>query len=194
MTVPHLEASLHWYAIRTHAKQEDRAESNLLAWNVETFAPRCKGIRRNQFKKEPTYFVKPLFTGYIFARFNAQEMLGKVRYTRGVHSIVSVGESPAPIEDELIELIKSRRDSSGLVRLEEEMKSGDEVLVNDGPFSGFVGVFERRMKDSERVAVLLNTITYRVRVIVPSASVAKLRGPGVTPASPHQAGGEASGD
>lgn len=183
MTVPQLEASLHWYAIHTHAKQEDRAESNLLAWDVETFAPRCKSIRRSQFRKEPSYFVKPLFSRYIFARFNALEMLGKVRYTRGVHSIVSVGGSPAPIDDELIELIKSRRDSSGLIRLEEEMKSGDEVLVNHGPFSGFVGVFERKMKGQERVAILLKTVTYRVRVIVPSASVAKLDGPGLTPAS-----------
>ena len=181
MTVPHLEPSPQWYAIHTHPKQEDRAESNLRAWNVETFAPRCKSLRRSQFRKEPSYYVKPLFSRYIFARFSAPEMLGKVRYTRGVHSIVSVGETPAVIDEELISLIQSRRDPAGFVRLEEEIKSGDEVLVNHGPFSGFVGVFERRMKDSERVAILLKTVAYRVRVIVPSASVAKLKRPALIP-------------
>jgi transcriptional antiterminator RfaH len=185
MNVPHQEPSLQWYAIHTHARQEDRAESNLRAWNVETFAPRCKSLRRNQFRKEPSYFIKPLFSRYIFARFDAREMLSKIRYTRGVHSIVSVGETPAIIDSELIDLIMSRRDSAGLVRLEEEMQPGDEVLVNDGPFSGFVGVFERRMKDSERVAILLKTVTYKIRVIVPGASVAKLDGRELTTAPSH---------
>lgn len=182
MIVPRLESSPHWYAIHTHAKQEDRAESNLRAWNVEVFAPHCKSIRRSQFKSEPSYFVKPLFSRYIFARFDASTMLGKVRYTRGVHSIVSVGETPAIIDDELIALIMERRDAAGLVRLEEEMKAGDEVLVKYGTFGGFVGVFERRMKDSERVAILLKTVAYQMRVIVPGASVAKLNAPGLTPA------------
>jgi hypothetical protein len=33
-----------WYAIRTHLNQENRAEANLRAWNVEIFFPR---IRKN---------------------------------------------------------------------------------------------------------------------------------------------------
>ena len=34
-----------WYAIHTHPKQENRAESNLQAWNVETFIPRIRDCR-----------------------------------------------------------------------------------------------------------------------------------------------------
>ncbi|HEV2707915.1 MAG TPA: transcription termination/antitermination NusG family protein, partial [Pyrinomonadaceae bacterium] len=74
-----------WYAIYTHAKQEERAESNLRAWRVETFNPKAKEIRKRN--SNPNGFVTTqLFPRYIFARFVAQNLLHKVSYTRGVHS------------------------------------------------------------------------------------------------------------
>ncbi len=174
MTALPREASLHWYAIHTHARQEDRAENNLRAWNVEAFTPRCLGRRRQEFKTRPSFFVKPLFPGYIFARFNARTMLHKIRFTRGVRSVISVGDQPAPIEDELIGIIKSKMDEDGIVSLEDNFRAGDDVMVRGGYFSGFAGVFERRMKDSERVMILLKTINSQVRVIVPVNDITKL--------------------
>ena len=61
-----------WYVLHTHPKQENRAESNLLSWNVETFVPRYKTRRRNQFKSNPGYTVRPLFPGYIFVRLGCE--------------------------------------------------------------------------------------------------------------------------
>ncbi len=162
-----------WYAIHTHAKQEARAESNLLSWNVETFAPRYLSRRRREFKREPTYTAKPLFPGYIFARFDAEAMSHKIRYTRGVRGIVNVGGRPAPIEDAVISMIMSRYGEDGFIRLGNEIEPGDEVVVLCGTFSGLKGVFERRMTDSERVAILLKTITYTFRVVLPDQHVTK---------------------
>jgi len=174
MTAVSREASLRWYAIHTHARQEQRAESNLLAWNVEAFTPRCLGRRRQEFRPRPSFFVKPLFPGYIFARFNAPTMLHKVRFTRGVRGVISVGDEPAPIEDEMISIIKSKMGKDGLVRLEDDFREGDEVLVRGGHFSGFVGVFERKLRDSERVMILLKTISSQVRIIVADDDIAKV--------------------
>lgn len=162
-----------WYAIHTHAKQEGRAESNLLAWNVETFLPRYQSQRRHEFRKEPVYTAKPLFPGYIFAHFDAEAMSHNIRYTRGVHSIVSVGDWPAPVDDAVISMIMSRRGEDGFIRLGNEIKPGDDVIVRDGPFGGFEGVFERRMKDTERVMIMLKTVTYPFRVVLPDVNVVK---------------------
>src|SRR5262245_41543116 len=93
-----------WYAIRTHPKQENRAESNLKAWNVEVFLPRIRDCRFNEFTYEPSYFIKPLFPGYLFARFALDNLFHKVRFTRGVHSVVSVANAPAPVDDSVIEI------------------------------------------------------------------------------------------
>lgn len=167
------EGVLHWYAIHTHSRQEVRAESNLLAWNVETFLPRYLSRRRQEFRAEPVRTVKPLFPGYLFARFDAEAMFHNIRYTRGVHSIVSLGGQPAPVDDAVISIIMSRRGEDGFVRLGTEINPGDDVVVRDGTFSGFEGVFERRMKDSERVMILLKAVTYQFRVILPDVSVVK---------------------
>lgn len=169
------ESSIRWYAIHTHPKQEARAESNLLAWNVETFVPRYLWRRLNQFRSEPTFHIRPLFPRYIFARFDADELSHKVHYTRGVHSIVSAGGWPVPLDDALIDLMKARRGEDGLIRLDDEVRAGDEVLIEGGNFDGFVGVFERRMKDSARVMILLKATSYSMHVVVPENNVLKIR-------------------
>lgn len=173
MSSLHEDSSPRWYAIHTHPKQERRAESNVSALGVETFAPKYKSGRRNPFLLEPGYSVKPLFTSYIFARFAmGAAILHKIRYTRGVHSIVSMGEAPVPLDDAVIEIIMSRRDGEGFVKLEGDLKSGEQVVVGDGLFSGFVGVFDRRMKDATRVMILLKT-AYYFSVVVPGSCVTK---------------------
>ncbi|MGB9181615.1 MAG: transcription termination/antitermination NusG family protein [Pyrinomonadaceae bacterium] len=163
-----------WYAIRTHPKQEDRANSNLLAWQVETFYPKLKERLSNPYTGKPTYVSKPLFPRYIFARFDVSKLLNKVWYTRGVHSVVNFGDGPIPISDEIINLVQSQIGEDGFVRIGEELNPGDQVIVKDGPLKDFTGVFERQTKAKDRIMILLTTATYQGRVMVDRKSVNKL--------------------
>jgi transcriptional antiterminator RfaH len=165
---------LSWYAIFTNPRQEERANSNLLSWGVETFSPRWKECRRNQFTGVPTYFTKPLFPRYIFARFNVDHLLQKVWFTRGVKSVVTFNDSPARIDDSLIDLIKSRVNEDGFVKLGEDFSQGDKVLIKAGPLKSIVGIFERDLKDSDRVTILLANISFQGRVTVEKSMVAKV--------------------
>jgi transcriptional antiterminator RfaH len=162
-----------WYAIHTKLREEDRAESNLKAWRVETFSPKIKVTLRNRFTGKPTFTVKPMFTGYIFARFDAGKLLPKVFYTRGVHSIVSFGGVPHPIEDEVISLIQSRIDQDGFVRLNEDLKPGDKVTIKGGSFQGLHGIFDRKIKDTDRVKVFLTSVTYQASISIVGGLVEK---------------------
>src|SRR5436190_3797079 len=83
---------LQWYVIYTHPRQEDRTTGNLRAWGIQTFAPKMKEMRTNPFTGRREYQTKHLFFRYIFARFDASELVQKIRFTRGVNSIVSCGE------------------------------------------------------------------------------------------------------
>jgi|SRR5882672_271365 len=163
-----------WYAIHTHPKQENRAESNLRAWNVETFFPKIKEHRLNQFSGAATFLIKPLFSRYFFARFNVEQLLHKVSFTRGVQDVVSFGGIPSLVDDEIIELLQSRVDGDGLVRIGEEFRPGDKVIMRSGMLSNLVGVFEREMNDSERVMILLATINYQGHVIVDKELIRKV--------------------
>ncbi len=166
--------NLSWYAIFTNPKQEERANSNLLMWGVETFCPRWKECRRNDFTGAPTYFTRPLFPRYIFARFDAERLLQKVWFTRGVKNVVTFNDSPARIEDGLIDLIKSRVREDGFINIGEDFSQGDKVLIKAGPLKSIMGVFERDLKDSERVTILLSNISFQGRVTVEKSMVAKV--------------------
>ena len=70
-----------WYVEHTHSKQEVRADCNLRVW-ASTFAPQLKIRQENPFTGESQFVVKPLFTGYIFARFDLETLYHKIRFAR----------------------------------------------------------------------------------------------------------------
>src|SRR5436853_3910766 len=155
-----------WYVIHTHSKQEVRAECNLRGLNIETFAPQLKVRRQNSFTGEFQLVVKPLFTGYIFARFDLDSLLHKVRFTRGVHSLVSVSDGPVPLSEEMVDCMRGRVASDGFVHIGSSFNRGDRVVIKEGPLKNLTGIFEKEMKDSERVMILLDAVEYQARVLV----------------------------
>jgi transcriptional antiterminator RfaH len=163
-----------WYAIHTNAGQEGRADSNLIAWGVETFAPKLRESRHNQYTGDQTHIIKSLFPRYIFAKFKVDILLHKVRFTRGVHNVVSFGDRPTPVDDEVIAIIKSRILKDGFVRIGEELSLGDQVMVKDGPLSGVIGMLEKKTRGADRVTILLTTVSYQSRVIIERELVKKV--------------------
>ena len=174
MDVLKKSGAARWYAIHTKPKQEGRADGNLRAWGVETFTPRigeCRYTSAGHVKKE----LKPLFPQYIFARFDAKHMLHQVCFTRGINSVVRFGgEHPTPIDNEIIAIIRSRAGADGLIDLSEKFKAGDRLVIKEGPLKNFVGIFERNVKDSDRVMILLNTLKYQAHLSLERKLVKKI--------------------
>src|SRR5262245_9703752 len=77
-----------WYVVHTRPQQEERANSNLLTLGLEVLSPKLRMTKYNEFTGNPTRLIKPLFPGYIFACFRFGESYHRVRFTRGVHSVV----------------------------------------------------------------------------------------------------------
>jgi len=157
------EDTTQWYVIHTHPKQEDRASDNLRTLGVPTFNPKIRERRYNQFVSAPTYVVKSLFPRYVFAKFKIGDLYHKIRFTRGVYSVISFGGSPTPIDKEIIMLIQSNMNDN-FVRIDEEIRPGDKVVIKDGPLKNFAGIFEREMKDTDRVRLLLETVSYQAHI------------------------------
>jgi transcriptional antiterminator RfaH len=102
----------------------------------------------------------------VFARFEAGPMLRKVWFTRGVSQVVGFGDGPVPVEDEIIELIKSRVSQDGFIQFNEDLKRGDKVVIRDGPLANLVGIFERDVEEGDRVQMLLTAISYQGHVTI----------------------------
>ncbi|HKX31430.1 MAG TPA: transcription termination/antitermination NusG family protein [Blastocatellia bacterium] len=172
----HLSAddAICWYAIRTHPKQEIRAADNLRAWDVQTFYPTVRGHHLNESSGKIDYIVKPLFPSYLFARFEPSRLLHKIRFTRGIHSVVCVGTKPAPVDDRIIEIISAQIDETGYVNVAKELEKGTKVLIQAGPFKGFTGVFERKASAADRVRLLLDCVCYQAQIEIESKMVMKV--------------------
>ncbi len=162
-----------WYAIYTKPREEDRAESNLRAFGLKTLIPRIKEQRSREVKSKPPK-VKHLFPRYIFAHFNCETSLHKVNYTRGVCGVVRFGDKPCPIDDVIIETIQSQIGQEGFINFDEKFFSGDQVAIQDGPFKSLHGTVEREMSDTDRLVVLLSSVSYQGRLMIEKALVRKI--------------------
>ncbi len=162
-----------WFLIHTHSKQEDRAESNLRVLGVRVFSPKVRECQYNQYTNAPRYITKSLFPRYIFAQFSINGLYHKVCFTRGVYRVVSFGDGPTQIDEEVIALIRSHIRDGCFVDISEDISLGDEVVVKDGPLKDFAGIFVQEMKDADRVRILLQTVSYQAHIEIDRALVRK---------------------
>ena len=169
-----VEDGLRWYVIKTLPKQEVRAECNVRAWGINTFLPKIKERHISPFTSLSSNVIRPLFPRYLFARFSVNDSYRRVCFTRGVHSVVSFGNGPASVDDEIIQMIQSRVAKDGLVTLDNELSEGDQVMIDQGALRDLVGVFQYDIKGTDRVAILLTAISYQGRIIVERDWVRKI--------------------
>jgi transcription antitermination factor NusG len=159
--------SSDWFIINSKPKQEFDAEKNLRSLAIPVYLPvYAKKIKKNRVKVER---VTPLFSGYLFAQFDIRELYQKVRYTRGVKTILGYNEYLWTIADEKIQDIKSR-ESNGLVVLrkrEESFQKGDRILIDEGDFEGWEGIFQEELPDRERAIIMLTNIQFSSKLILP---------------------------
>jgi transcriptional antiterminator RfaH len=165
--------TLRWYVVHTHPKQEDRTGSNLRTWGIETLTPKLQVEKYNEFSGKVSHLAKPMFPGYIFSRFNYEQVFHRVRYTRGVHSLVSFNNKPALVDDEIVRLLQSQIGDDGFVKTVDQLEPGDEVVIKHGRFKDFYGVFEGGISDSDRVRILLNTVSFQAHIVVDRSLVAR---------------------
>lgn len=151
-----------WYVIYTKHGKEDSVASRLQMIGIEVLNPkiRMRKFRRNRL----TDVIENLFPCYLFAKFDADRYSHLITFTRGVRYIVGK-RSPVVVQDEVIETITDNMKADNLVVVGmQRFARGDAVRIKDGPFRDFCGIFEREIRGSERVMILLNTIHIRVEL------------------------------
>jgi transcription elongation factor/antiterminator RfaH len=162
----------NWYVIQTKPKKEGEAESYLSTKGVEIFNPLMEtfALKNGRMSKE----LKTLFPGYIFGKFDLDQNYPLVRWGRGVKKILGFGGYPTSISEEVVEIIKERTDTEGIVRLKQNFKANDVIRIKTGPMKDLLGIFERWVSDNERVRVLLNLIGYQPAVEMHHSMIEKV--------------------
>jgi transcriptional antiterminator RfaH len=165
-----------WYVVHCKPGEEQKALENLQKQGFECFLPTLK--QEKLVRGQVTSVIKPLFSRYLFVQTQSQNQnFSVIKSTKGVHRLVSFGPLPSQVSDTLIETIRSLasllgseiNDSRSLIR------SGDEVMLIDGPLKGIKGIFHES-SGTKRAFVLIyllhkqHTIQVDKSDIVPSPS------------------------
>jgi transcriptional antiterminator RfaH len=155
---------VNWFAVQTKPHQEGLAAAKVAELDVEVFLPRVKkeqlvcGIWR--------VVTTPLFPCYFFARFCPLLSLATIRYASGTLRVIGTSRFPIPLEPDSILNIKERIQADGLIHLEQKpLRRDDKVIIECGPFEGWVGRVLRESDDGRRVTVLLDMLE-RARVVM----------------------------
>jgi len=165
--VSSLNGRVEWYAIWTRSRHEQVVREQLERKQYDAFLPTI--TRWSRWKDRKKKIDWPLFPGYCFAKFNADEALAILKCT-GVVSIVSVEGKPAAIPEQEIESIRTlvgselQYDPCPLIR------EGMVVEVIHGALKGVVGRLVRKGTHA-RLILSVNLIGQGVSVEVDAADV-----------------------
>lgn len=110
---------------------------------IEPLLPTVK--RLSQWKDRKKEVEVPLFSGYCFVRFNAEQKLPVLK-TMGVVDIVGGGQRPEPIPDEEITAIQTLMTSVLPYDPHPYLQEGMKVEVIRGPLQGIQGILLRKDK------------------------------------------------
>jgi transcriptional antiterminator RfaH len=116
----------------------------------------------------------PLFPRYLFVAVDLNAQRWRSIYsTIGVARLVCNGDDPAAVPDAVVGALKNREDARGFIKLETRpgFRPGERVRVLDGAFSSCLGLFEG-MADRDRIAILLDLLGRKVRVVLDADLVA----------------------
>ncbi len=153
---------VNWYLVYTKPKNEDIVSQKFVEAGFQVLNPKLK--ERKVYRRKLQDIISPLFPCYIFVRFDGSNDYRLVKYTRGVKSIVGTVSEPSIVPDEIIESISARIKDSVVTLKPEELVKGEEVIISSGPLEGLSAIFERELKGTERVSILLMAINAKVSV------------------------------
>jgi len=146
---------MNWYAIYTKPKAEDAVAHLLGNAGIETLNPKIR--IKKYVRRKYVAVIEHLFPSYIFAFFDSGKNSHMITYTRGVRYIVGK-DSPLEVFPEIIEAIKERMEGDIVKPIPARYEKGDRVLIQEGPFKDFFGLFERNIPGKERVMILLEAL------------------------------------
>lgn len=161
-----------WYVVQSQPNAESKAATHLGRQGFETYLPQY--LKRRRHARRVEIVPAALFPRYLFVSFDPERHRWRSIFsTIGVSRLVCSGDVPTSVPEGVVGALQSRRDGGGYVKLDDRpsFRPGDRIRVLEGAFADCLGLYEG-LKDSERVAILLDLLGRKVRVMVDVDSVA----------------------
>ena len=169
--------TVSWYALRSKPNKEDFLASQLQAGGFVIYYPRIRVPVVNPRARK----VRPYFPGYLFVQFDLGVVnISDLKWMPGGTGLVSFGGEPAIVPDSLISAIQRRVDelNASTGQAVADLKRGDLVVLQTGPFAGYEAIFDSRVSGQNRVKVLMSFLQKRqIPLVVDGQQVRRKGGP-----------------
>ncbi len=164
---------MHWYAVYTRSRHEQKVYDRLLRKGIETFLPMIERWSRRKDRRKKIKL--PLFPGYLFVRslMDAHSHL-EILKTDSVVRILGNDGTPIPIPEEQIQAIQSLIKNGVAVTPCAYLKEGMRVRVVNGPLAGIVGILVKTQHKKHRLILSVDIIKESVSVEIDELDVEPL--------------------
>lgn len=161
-----------WICISTHPKKENLALDNLGRQGFEAYCPKVQ--KRVRHARQTKDVLRPLFPGYVFAAVHRDMTRWRsCQSTYGVRSVVHAGDRPCFLPPGFVEALRRREIDGAIIRRIPTFTIGQRVRLEQGPFDGMIATIVE-MNDRDRLVVLTELLSRRVRISVDAGTVAPL--------------------
>ena len=165
--------SSKWYALHTRSHFEQKVYAGISGKSIEVFLPKVQVMSRRKDRRKKIFI--PLLPGYVFVRFEMDpESYWEIIKTVGVVRMVGVRGIPTPARDEEIDSLMILNGTDRTVHNRSYMKTGDRVMIMEGPFKGLVGFYLRHKGQSEKVVVSVELLQRSLAVEIEDWALEKL--------------------
>lgn len=156
-----------WYALYTKPRKERQVNTLLRGRGIETYLPTVRRKVRRRDRPDRVVF----FPCYLFARLDFEVVpLSSVAWMPGIRRIVSAGSQPAPVPDEIVELVRERLEEIEEIRYG-NLRQGDRVRITSGPLRDLEAIFDQPTSSADRVRILLDVMGRMTSVEIDSSEI-----------------------
>lgn len=161
-----------WYVVHSQPHAELRAAEHLERQGFPCYVPVY--LKRRRHARRVDVVRAPFFPRYLFVQIDVtRQRWRSINGTVGVSRLVTRGLMPTPVMPDVVDAIRARENEQGLIGLLPQavrFRRGDAVRVVEGAFEACQGLFEA-LTDSERVAILLDLLGRKVRVVLDAGAI-----------------------
>ena len=156
-----------WYVVHAKPHKEEFAQFNLRLKGLRVFLPQLLLPQSSQKRQR----VAPLFPGYLFVRIRFSDEYHYVIWSPGVKRLLSFNGTPAIIGEDIVSFLMEQATPEGIITARSNLRAGQTIQVDSGPFGGLVGIVQKPPDARGRVKILLNLLKRLVNVEVPARFV-----------------------
>jgi len=159
-----------WYPVYTHPRSEKKAFEALIKKGIETYLPLQRQLK--QWSDRKKWVEEPFIKSYLFVRIKEHEQT-EILATKGIARFIYFSGKIAAMPDRQINELKLLTASPYELEVtEEDLQSGETIVIKAGPLKGLKGEIIS-YRSQKQLVLRLDNLGYSIIVHVSASLIGR---------------------